>query len=466
MSPIETQLWEEEAVTNPLSAEVVSLNEAGGSLFRAIAETEMVSGGHERPQLNLVLAEQSEWAFFTNMFRWHGTALKEIVPQIIWVLFVVSVNTTLIARNVYYFKMDNADDSRTNQMFTLTGSVVGILLVFRSGQAYTNYREGRLILGNIANCMRQITQLAYTYPPAIGADQQRMTQLRVVLRRKLLLLHALCRQEIREFKHGFVPGCSIEGLPFEENWHRDPCCPPIGRLISEQEKCILDKIACVNRPAFVQAELNQLGGELSMLYANGGHVFVHKFYRETSLMMDHYQDALRITNTKVPLPYLHLLYLACFLMTTVYALLSSTSIGSSEDDTWTHKFESMSGWVGSCLLTLSSYGILEIAAKLQDPFGHDEIDHDMEEFSVRANNECQQVAFYSGAGDCIDYNTGDFGATPEFARRATWRSRGISDANMKQYSMLAKEEEKAEEKVEQARSVTASVDTFEVESDH
>ena len=49
-------------------------------------------------------------------------------------------------------------------------------------------------------------------------------------------------------------------------------------------------------------------------------------------------------------------------------------------------------WVPSMLFCMGFYGIMETAAKLHNPFGHDDIDHDMGAFNVKAHNETMVVA--------------------------------------------------------------------------
>ena len=49
------------------------------------------------------------------------------------------------------------------------------------------------------------------------------------------------------------------------------------------------------------------------------------------------------------------------------------------------------------------YGLLETAAKLQNPFGHDMVDWDMGDFGKKMHDETRAVSITAGTVDNRDY---------------------------------------------------------------
>lgn len=345
----------------------------------------------------IVMSEDSELSFVINIFKWQGTALAEIVPQLITVL-----GLTVVAQLIVYFYPSYELPPDAEAVHKILGSTLGFLVVFRSGQAYSNYVEGRKILGAICNNMREVTQVCHTFNAHKDADLDKVVILRKTIRRKLMLLYATMRQAVREQHDGFTPGCSIEDADFATNWHLDPAEPRIGDLMNEKEKVTIAACKVPARPALIQTQLNLLCTELAneMVHSD---FFIDHFYRNLEDTMNLYKSAARICDTPVPMPYSHLLYSLIFIFTFITPFVYAPEVGSDMVDDWDNKFKWGSGWVASLLVCTAYYGIMETAAKLQNPFGYDLIDHDMETFGKKSHAECLTVAIASRSGDEVSY---------------------------------------------------------------
>lgn len=228
-------------------------------------------------------------------------------------------------------------------------------------------------------------------------------------------MFAFQRHVTRESNEGFTPGCGLEADDFcaggavdAQNWYKDPSAPAMANLMDTAERDFYCGIGLGMRPAAVQSEINMLCGELSkeILPSHAGH-FLDMAVLNCEGIMNLFKGTARIVTTKMPMPYKHLLYclnfIFCFLIpvTTVH-LISGANNGSNEK-VGTQFFMYGAGFFTAILLTIVCYGILEIAASLQNPFGHDPVDHDMGMFAKRLHNETKWVSKAAGSGDQTDY---------------------------------------------------------------
>ena len=113
--------------------------------------------------------------------------------------------------------------------------------------------------------------------------------------------------------------------------------------------------------------------------------------------MNLFKSAYRIVETPVPMPYRHVLYFLtfCYVFVTpwVYAEPSKTADCTANDDGLACKNAAAAwanGWAASTLICIAYYGVMELAAALQNPFGWDAIDLDLEMFGVRVHNEVRR----------------------------------------------------------------------------
>lgn len=371
--------------------------------------------------------EESEIGFVTNIFKWRGTALGEIWPQVVAILIMTGIASVIVwifSENQKRLQGSSFELPKdVKQVHSILAATLGFLVVNRSSQAFTNYTDGRKALGGICNNVREVGQLIYTCKLRPGSDSDKVLRLQVLIRRKLNLLYAFIRHHLREASEGFRPGCSIENEDFATHWHLDPAHPPIGNLISMEEKMHYSSRPTSMRPAVVQAELNMLANELAEYTMYPG-FFVQMFMKNTEDVMNLFKTCYRIVETDVPMPYQHMLYTLIFIYSFITPWIYCSEVASNKSEpywdgknsSWDkyvdkeldyqYKFMWGAGWAASILVCVAYYGIMEIAAKLHNPFGHDLIDHDLEMFGERCHNETLAISKSVKTGDVTNYIDG------------------------------------------------------------
>jgi hypothetical protein len=247
---------------------------------------------------------------------------------------------------------------------------------------------------------------------------ERAETLRKIIRRKLNLMFAFQRHVTRESHEGFTPECGLDtgsggddfktgGPVADQNWYKDPCPPAIANMIDSAERDFYCGVGLGMRPAAVQSEINMLCGELSkeILPSHAGH-FLDSAVLNSEGIMNLFKGTARIVTTKMPMPYKHLLYVLNFVFCFLVPVVTVNKIGGTGVNGELEKttfFKYGAGFFTSLLLTTVCYGILEIAASLQNPFGHDPVDHDMGMFAKRLHDETKVVAKAAGSGDQTNY---------------------------------------------------------------
>lgn len=374
--------------------------------------------------INVGIDEESKYGFISNIWRWRGTTIRHIWPQII----SVSFTCCLVSMCVWWMSGWGEDHHGTRfempadiqQVHNILAATLGYLVVGRSTQAFSNYIEGRKLMGGICNNVREVAQLVYASKLKPTCDQKKVKHFQVVIRRKLNLLFTFIRHQLRESHQGFPRGCEIYGCDFATHWHLDPCKPAVGNLISVDEKQYYHTKPTSLRPAIIQAELNVLANQLAECTMYPG-FFVQMFHKNTAQIMDCFKSAYTIVETDVPMPYQHLLYILIYVYTFITPVIYCPDIASKKTLSFhnissarfdelekesNYKFLGIAGLAASLLIAISYYGIMEVAAKLHNPFGYDDIDHDIEVFGIRCHNETLIVSKSVLAGELPNYIDG------------------------------------------------------------
>jgi predicted membrane chloride channel (bestrophin family) len=377
-----------------------------GRNFVSYAEAEQLSEDAFQRDPNMVdreppaLDEESEFAFIYNLFFFKDTAVEHVWPQLVlaWLMCLLSnaiywlvkgynvaaVDDVIDDSNDFHYQPSNAwIPIDVEAMHGIVGQILGFLIVFRSSQSYGSFVEGRKILGDIANNLRELSMNTYTFHvrEELTDDAALVAELREKVRRQINLLYAVVRQQIREKQEGFEPGCLIEGKPFEENWQLDPVVPRISGLMTVDEFKTLNSLPAPMRPAWVQVQLNMNAQLLSRHLEEPG-FYVQIFSRNAEDVMNLFKSAFRIVETPVPMPYRHILYVLVFGFVYVTPWIY---VNNGKFWLW------CAGWTSSTLTCLCYYGILELSAVLQNPFGWDSIDLDLEKFGKRVNAETKVI---------------------------------------------------------------------------
>ena len=89
-------------------------------------------------------------------------------------------------------------------MHGTVGTLIAFLMAFRTSQSYTNYVDGRKILGGMCNNLREMAMNTYTFRADLeGEEGEEVASIRRNIRRQINVLYAVMRQHIREYQEGF-----------------------------------------------------------------------------------------------------------------------------------------------------------------------------------------------------------------------------------------------------------------------
>lgn len=384
------------------------MRKVSGEIWKPISYHEVPSGRQVVTQRISRFIEGERLSFMRAITRIQGTALISTLPQILFQLVnIVMANLTASTAKSKGLFLHFPDDIKSG--FTLIGAPLAFLLVTRVKQAYTNYIDGRKSIGEILNCLREVAQHCYTHKIKPDADPDICLKYQRELRRRLILTFSLMRQALRESRDGFVPGSEIEGKPFDEYWHLDPCVPPIGNLLSTEEKLIFQPMQATDRVFYSIGQLKHTTNLLSEMVWESD--FTHEAYMTIlHRLSSAYSACYRVVELYVPFPYCHLCYFLVFIYVYLAPWIQASEFGTEDtttdsNDDYFPEFSWESSWVGSIVLCLAYYTVLEIAAQLQNPFGHDPVDLDLEIFGKRADAEIYGIAVATNSGDTQRYDS-------------------------------------------------------------
>ncbi|GMI14962.1 hypothetical protein TrLO_g10419 [Triparma laevis f. longispina] len=342
---------------------------------------------HQTKDALMQVNEDGAFNFLTSICYIKGTAAAEIVPQWCFGAAIV-IMFSFVCQFVTDGDIPVPIDAQ--KVHGLIGSITGFLLVFRTNLAYDRYYEGRKLVGNMLNSSREVISACYCFIPREDLDREdteKMQWIKEHIRRKSLVLWSCIRQSLRESKIGFQPGCGLDDPEFHDNfkkyWHLDPVKPEIAWIISEHEKKELDEINPPLRPTALITEIRCACLQLSQYMINPKGLTV-QIFESSKQVMDFYKATSRIVGTPVPFPYTHMLN------TLVFFFVYCTPVVYHGD------FGSGRGWIATFLVTFCAYGLLEIGVKLENPFGFDDVDHDLEEFGRKMSKESDTIARVTG----------------------------------------------------------------------
>ncbi len=102
----------------------------------------------------MIVRSRKNW--WTLLFVWRGSMMKQMLPQLI-IVTALSVVAVLTEGKLFYHKVPlNATP------FTLVGVALALFLGFRNSSAYDRWWEGRKLWGALVNTMRTLTRQAVT----------------------------------------------------------------------------------------------------------------------------------------------------------------------------------------------------------------------------------------------------------------------------------------------------------------
>ncbi len=273
---------------------------------------------------------------------WKASIIPEVLPL---VLFYGCVSLVVVV--LYHF---DVNVSFSTIGLAIPAVVLGLLLVFRTNTAYERFWEARKLWGSQINTTRSLAQSIWTLIPTIdklqAQEKQKITQLlpafavatKLHLRSEPInqkLTNLISPQQYELLRQQAHPPLTILG------WLR-------GWVKQQSQDNLID-----NRESIY------LFGLLDILNANLG-------------------ACERILNTPIPLAYSlhlrHLIYLYCLLFP--FQVVDSLK------------------WLtipATCLVAFALFGIEEIGVEIQDPFGYDENDLELDRYCEIIQHNVEEI---------------------------------------------------------------------------
>lgn len=365
-----------------------------------------------------VILEADDFSFVKECFRWKGTVLRNITPQLIAAVIMGFVGQYaklfFCGPNVASSCLDSdSDDCKTPEdcpvTFDPTGHVVvalilSFLLVTRVELAQDRYFGGKKNFGAIYNGLRDMNIAFTVFLRAPRQDEvnfhgkeytpsamQELARDRVELLRLTNLLYAFIRQVVREQRHGYSDTGPVEDEEIITNDRAGkPCIASLWK--DEAEFAEYKSTDPWNRPNIVMANIQAICEHHRRL----GHLSekgLMDIYTETEKVMGELKGIERIITTPIPHSYLHMLdfLLVFFVYTTPFVFSASFKYATS---------------FPSFVIALAFYGVNELGRALEDPFGWKEPNHDLTQVGWRIYRENTIMHEAIGAMDHDDLSKG------------------------------------------------------------
>ena len=274
---------------------------------------------------------------------WKASVIPEVLPMVIFY--------GLISLLVVRLHQSGVKVSFSTIGLAIPAVVLGLLLVFRTNTAYERFWEARKLWGGQINTSRSLAQSLWTLMPTVDESHHRE------------------KQEMSKLIAAFAIACKLH-LRSEaiEQELADLVAPEKQELLRQQ-----------NHPPLMI--LGWLRGWVKQQFQRG--LITDRHYVYLFELIDLLNTSLgvyeRILSTPVPLAYsLHIRHLI-----DLYCLLFPFQVVDSL------------GWLtvpATCLVTFALFGIEEIGIEIQNPFGYDENDLQLDRYCEIIRRNIEEIA--------------------------------------------------------------------------
>ncbi|TFK41718.1 Bestrophin, RFP-TM, chloride channel-domain-containing protein [Crucibulum laeve] len=115
--------------------------------------------------------------------RFNATVINDIWPEVLFF--------TLVATMVYLVSEKTSHKlAISNQLLTVLGTVLGLVISFRTSSAYERYQDGRKMWTNITTASRNLAQMIWIHIPNEREDkgvQKKQTELQSIIEKKTMI---------------------------------------------------------------------------------------------------------------------------------------------------------------------------------------------------------------------------------------------------------------------------------------
>ena len=331
---------------------------------------------------------EGRFAFFTELWAWDNTVWPSLLPQVILAALVGGAAQFAKTRlcedgGDEVYEAEDCLICFDKHAHDLVGMAIGFLMVFRVNMSYERYYEGKEVVGNLYEGIRNLNVAfaAFMRVPEPGeldykaevTDEYRqaLSEDRLEVFRLSNLLYAFIRQAVREQRKGY-PG--VGPVSDEEIVTRDRRGKPsVPLLMRDEERYEYLAFGAKNRPNILVARIQSIVEH----HRRVGHICeraAFEMYHQSEEVLSAYRAAERIVMTPIPYIYLHAVQFLLF-----FFIFSSGFMFS-----YTFKWITPLPCV---ILSMGFYGLNEIGRALQDPFSWEEPMHDLSSIGWRVYRE-------------------------------------------------------------------------------
>ena len=371
-----------------------SPSRSGASSSRTSTRSRSVYGGDVEPSVTNADGASESYGeeldsgpltFVTILFRYRGTVLPKIAPQVI---LAAGMSVWAQVVKIYWCGADITSHSQCPLAFSETahsvaGGIIGFMLVFRTSISYYRFYEGKKYLGHLYDALRNanIAFCSFMRSSESDAGAERFDRAlnadRVQLRRLSSVLYAFIRQSVREHRHGYKPGCHAPAtdasLVEEDVFGR----PSLGTLLTDAEKAEFRAIDPNNRANMVVWRMQSIVEHHRRL-GNISERGAFDIYHDLEGCLEAYKHMERIVSTKMPFQYLHMVNFLLFIFVFSAPFVFTTG------------FKWLSP-VPSSIVAIAFYGVAEVARSIEDPYSWIKPCHDLSGVGWRLYSETLQL---------------------------------------------------------------------------
>jgi predicted membrane chloride channel (bestrophin family) len=269
-------------------------------------------------------------SFFNVLFLGRGGMgfvwfIMKIWPQLVFgiaLCVVVEYTKKYIEEGGWW-----AARGETQKLHSFVGTILAFVIGLRSNGCYDRYYEARKTLGLIVNNIREIVLESCSMfikqdggnggDPNQNQNQNQHAHVQIYrneIRRKLNIMLAFIRQNVRESHVGFTPGSSEEFTPFHEgdNFVRDPVRPRLCDLLTPAEVVAYREAPVFARAVCVASEIKGVAQLLEHNDSLPGTLYFRVSHC-LEVCLDAQETLYRIITTPLPFPYVWILEVVLFL---------------------------------------------------------------------------------------------------------------------------------------------------------
>jgi len=117
-----------------------------------------------------------------SLKKFNATVINDIWPETAFFTLVAAVVAIITERKIH-------DLAVNNSLLTVLGTVLGLVISFRTSSAYERYSEGRKMWTNIAISSRNIAQIIWIHVPVerTDKDKNQMTTVQSIIEKKSMI---------------------------------------------------------------------------------------------------------------------------------------------------------------------------------------------------------------------------------------------------------------------------------------